>query len=59
MSTRSETFGRLLRGALNSIAAYEGTSAPAVEEDLGAQIGLTGSTLQRYNPATSGPTSPR
>ena len=48
MSNRSETFGRLLKGAINSIAAYEGKSAPAVEEDLGTQIGLAGSALQRY-----------
>jgi hypothetical protein len=48
MSNRSETFGRLLKGAINSIAAYEGKTAPAVEEDLGEQIGLAGSALQRY-----------
>ena len=48
MSTRSETFGRLLKGAINSIAAYEGKTAPAIEDDLGAQIGLAGSALQRY-----------
>ena len=29
MSNRSETFGRLLKGAINSIAAYEGKTAPA------------------------------
>jgi hypothetical protein len=48
MTNRSETFGRLLKGAINSIAAYEGKTAPAIEEDLGAQIGLAGSALQRY-----------
>src|SRR5262245_27741422 len=48
MSNRSETFGRLLKGAINSIAAYEGKTAPAVEEELGAQIGVAGSALQRY-----------
>ena len=36
MSNRSETFGRLLKGAINSIAAYEGKTAPAIEEELGA-----------------------
>jgi predicted ATPase/class 3 adenylate cyclase len=48
MTTRNETFGRLLKGAINSIAAYEGTTAPAIEDDLGQQIGLAGSALQRY-----------
>jgi predicted ATPase/class 3 adenylate cyclase len=41
-------FGRLLKGAINSIAAYEGKTAPAVEADLGAQIGVSGSAIQRY-----------
>jgi predicted ATPase/class 3 adenylate cyclase len=58
MSTRSETFGRLLKGAINSIAAYEGKIAPAIEEDLGAQIGLAGSALQRYK-AGNLPPEPR
>src|SRR5215813_14657828 len=34
MSTYSETFGRLLKGAINSIAAYEGKTAPAVEDQI-------------------------
>ena len=42
MSNRSETFGRLLKGAINSIAAYEGKTAPAIEDELGAQIGVAG-----------------
>src|SRR3954465_7548257 len=48
MSSRNETFGRLLKGAINSIAAYEGKTAPAVEEELGAKIGVAGSAIQRY-----------
>jgi hypothetical protein len=48
MSNRSETFGRLLKGAINSIATYEGKTAPAVEMELGDQIGLTGASIQRY-----------
>ena len=48
MSQRSETFGRLLKGAINSIAAYEGKTAPAVEDELGARIGVAGSAIQRY-----------
>jgi predicted ATPase/class 3 adenylate cyclase len=48
MGERNEMFGRLLRGAINSIAAYEGKTAAAVEDEVGEQIGLTGMTLQRY-----------
>ena len=48
MTNQSETFGRLLRGAINSIAAYEGKSAAAVEEQLGAAIGVSGAAIQRY-----------
>jgi len=48
MSTRSESFGRLLKGAINSIAAYEGKTAPAIEDELGQQLGLAGSAIQRY-----------
>jgi predicted ATPase/class 3 adenylate cyclase len=58
MSNRNETFGRLLKGAINSIAAYEGKTAPAVEDDLGQQIGLAGSALQRYK-AGNLPPEPR
>ena len=45
---RNEEFGRLLSGAINSIATYEGKTAPVVEESLGAQIGLSPATVQRY-----------
>lgn len=45
---RNEAFGRLLSGAINSIATYEGKAAPAVEEELGLQIGVAGKTVQRY-----------
>src|SRR4051794_34491809 len=48
MSSRNETFGRLLKGAINSIAAYEGKIASAVEDELGAKIGVAGSAIQRY-----------
>src|SRR5262245_29997949 len=48
MSNYSETFGRLLKGAINSIAAYEGKTAPAIEDDLGTQIGVSGAAIQRY-----------
>jgi predicted ATPase/class 3 adenylate cyclase len=48
MGERNEMFGRLLRGAINSIAAYEGKTAAIIEDELGAQIGLAGTALQRY-----------
>jgi len=48
MSNHNETFGRLLKGAVGSIAAYEGKAAQAVEDELGAQIGVAGSAIQRY-----------
>ncbi|MBK9945492.1 MAG: hypothetical protein IPP13_28210 [Kouleothrix sp.] len=45
---RSETFGRLLSGAINSIATYEGKTAPVIEEELGALAIVSGKTIQRY-----------
>lgn len=45
---RTEAFGRLLSGAINSIATYEGKTAPVVEEELGLQLGVAGKTVQRY-----------
>lgn len=41
-------FGRLLSGAINSIATCEGRTAPIVEQELGQQIGLTVASIQRY-----------
>lgn len=48
MSNRSETFGRLLKVAINSIATSEGKTAPIVEEELAEKVGLAGSAIQRY-----------
>lgn len=45
---QSKTFGRLLRMAVNGIAAYEGKNAPALEDELGQQIGLSAAAIQRY-----------
>ena len=45
---RNEAFGRLLRGAINSIATYEGKTAPIIEEELGALAIVAGKTIQRY-----------
>jgi len=46
--TRSTTFGRLLKMAVNGIATYEGTTAALIEQDLGQQIGLSAAAIQRY-----------
>lgn len=48
MAHRNETFGRLLRGAISSIATYEGKTIPTIEEDLGSQIGISGAMVERY-----------
>lgn len=45
---RNATFGRLLSGAINSIATYEDKTAAAVEDELGRQLGVVGKTIQRY-----------
>ncbi len=47
-NNRNSEFGRLLSGAINSIAACEGRTAESIEKDLGDTIGLSGSTIQRY-----------
>lgn len=48
MSTKNDAFGRLLKGAINSIATYEGKTAPVIEDELGQQIGIAGVSIQRY-----------
>lgn len=48
MPPRSAEFGRLLKAGINSIANCEGTTAPAIEDAIGQQIGLTGYSIQRY-----------
>lgn len=45
---QNKTFSRLLRMAVNGIAAYEGKNAPAIEDELGQQIGLSAAAIQRY-----------
>lgn len=54
-ANRNETFGRLLSGAINSIATYEGKTAPIVEDELGQQIGVAGKTIQRYKSGSRPP----
>src|SRR6266511_6183280 len=48
MPSVNKTFGRLLRSGIGSIAICEGKTAPAVEDDLGEQIGVTRASIQRY-----------
>jgi tetratricopeptide (TPR) repeat protein len=45
---RSEMFGRLLKAGIASIANCEGKTAPIVEDELGADIGVVGKSVQRY-----------
>ena len=45
---RSESFGRLLKVGIGSIATGEGKTLPAIEDELRQQIGLTGASIQRY-----------
>lgn len=47
-NNKNTEFGKLLSGAINSIAACEGFTAEAIEKDLGETIGLSGSSIQRY-----------
>ena len=54
MPTRSDRFGRLLKAGISSIANCEGKTAPAIEDDLGQQIGVA----QLHDPALqSGPSA--
>ena len=48
MAQRNETFGRLVKAGIGSIASCEGTTAPIIEDDLGRQIGVAATTIQRY-----------
>ena len=48
LAWNADFFGRLLSGAIKSIAAYEGKTEPIIEEELGSQLHLAGKTIQRY-----------
>ncbi|MFZ6031138.1 MAG: NB-ARC domain-containing protein [Chloroflexota bacterium] len=45
---RNPEFGHLLSGAINSMAAYEGKTAAAIEREMGEKLGVAPSTIQRY-----------
>ena len=45
---QSEMFGRLLRGAVNAIACFEGKSAAIVEEELSELIKMAPTAIQRF-----------
>ena len=45
---KSEQFGQLLKAGIASITYCERKTAPVVEADLGAQIGVEATTIQRY-----------
>jgi len=48
MANRSDSFGRLLKAGISSIANCEAKTAPFIEEELGEQIGVASYTIQRY-----------
>jgi tetratricopeptide (TPR) repeat protein len=48
MERRSEAFGKLLTGAINSIASYESRTARNIEDELGDEMGVSGTMIQRY-----------
>jgi tetratricopeptide (TPR) repeat protein len=48
MKKQSETFGRLLKAGLNSIAMIEGKTSPLIDEEIGALVSLAGTSIQRY-----------
>jgi hypothetical protein len=45
---QNDKFGRLLKGAINSIATNEAKTAPIIEDELGQQIGVSAASIQRY-----------
>ncbi len=44
----NKAFGRLLSMAVSGIALYEGKTMAAIEDELGAQAHVAGTTIQRY-----------
>lgn len=48
MAQRSETFGRLLKAGIGSIANCEGKTAPVIEDELGQQVSRAHTAIQRY-----------
>jgi len=48
MAQRSESFARLLKAGIGSIANCEGKTAPVIEDELGQQIGRAHTAIQRY-----------
>jgi tetratricopeptide (TPR) repeat protein len=49
---KREAFGRLYRGALKAIAAFEGRTEAAVEQEFGEMVGVAPATIQRYKQGT-------
>ncbi len=45
---KNEAFGRLYRGALKAIAAFESRTEAAVEQEFGDATGVAPATIQRY-----------
>ncbi|MBC8162001.1 MAG: hypothetical protein H7Z42_12360 [Roseiflexaceae bacterium] len=45
---QSDTFGRLVKGAINAIANFEGKNAVTVEEEIGDLIGMAPTAIHRF-----------
>lgn len=45
---QSDTFGRLVKGAINAIANFEGKNAATVEEEIGNLIGMAPTAIHRF-----------
>src|SRR4051794_32067579 len=48
MDKRSDRCGQLVKAGLNSVATLEGKTGPVVDDEVGALVGLAGTSLQRY-----------
>ncbi|MEI6179232.1 MAG: NB-ARC domain-containing protein [Chloroflexales bacterium] len=45
---KNEQFGRLMKGMLSSIAAFEGKTAPVIDDDLARHLHVAPTTIERY-----------
>ena len=48
MTGKSESFGKLFRGAINAIAGFEAKTVQLIEEEIGQQINIGHAAVRRY-----------
>lgn len=58
MARNRTKFARLITGAVNGLAGFEGKSTRAIEEELGAAIGRTYNAIQNYKAERAMPDDP-